>query len=115
MTIRVALVGLGYWGPNLARNLARLDGTELHALCDLNSERLAYFGHQYPQAYTTSDYSTILANSDIDAVVVATPPLLILNWPNPLYRQASLSWSRSLWPKPALIVENSLPWQKSGG
>lgn len=73
MTIKVALVGLGYWGPNLARNLARLDGAELHTLCDLDPERLAHFGHQYPQAHTTSDYNTVLNDSDVDAVVIATP------------------------------------------
>ena len=37
--VRVAVVGLGYWGPNLVRNLAELDAAELVAVCDLDPER----------------------------------------------------------------------------
>ena len=39
--VRTAVVGLGYWGPNLVRNLAELDAAELVAVCDLDPERLA--------------------------------------------------------------------------
>jgi predicted dehydrogenase len=73
MAIKVAMVGLGYWGPNLARNLASVGGAELHTLCDLQPERLARFGRQYPQAQTTSDYNAVLNIAEIDAVVLATP------------------------------------------
>jgi predicted dehydrogenase len=73
MTIKIALIGLGYWGPNLARTLAQINGAELHTLCDVRAERLAQFSQQYPQARPTSDYSTVLGNPSIDAIVLATP------------------------------------------
>ena len=44
MTVRLAHVGLGYWGPNLARVLSSIDGAELTVLCDANAERLQRFG-----------------------------------------------------------------------
>ena len=73
MTIKVALVGLGYWGPNLARNLASLSGAQLHTLCELREERLTQYARQYPAARTTTDYSVVLNEPEIDAVVIATP------------------------------------------
>ena len=73
MTIRVALVGLGYWGPNLARNFASVSGAQIHTLCDLRTERLAQFSRQYPEARTTVDYGAVLNTAGIDAVVIATP------------------------------------------
>ncbi len=71
--VNVALVGLGYWGPNLARNLAALQGAQLHTLCDLRAERLARFAREYPRAHATSDYEQVLTSRDVDAVVIATP------------------------------------------
>jgi predicted dehydrogenase len=73
MTIKVALIGLGYWGPNLARTLAQIGGAELHTLCDMRAERLTQFSRQYPQAQSTSDYGAVLDNPAIDAIVLATP------------------------------------------
>lgn len=73
MSTQIALVGLGYWGPNLARNLASLRGAELHTLCDLNAERLSHFGRHYPETRTTADYSVVLNTPEIDGVVIATP------------------------------------------
>ena len=73
MTVKVALVGLGYWGPNLARNLASLGGVQLHTLCELREERLAQYVRQYPTARITPDYSVVLNEPEIDAVIIATP------------------------------------------
>jgi predicted dehydrogenase len=67
---RVGLVGLGYWGPNLARNFDEL-GT-LVALCDLDADLRERFAARYPSATLYSDYAEMLA-SDVEAVVVATP------------------------------------------
>ena len=53
--VRVAVVGLGYWGPNLVRNLAELDVAELVAVCDLDPERLALIGRRYPAVRRTTD------------------------------------------------------------
>lgn len=73
MTVRIAQVGLGYWGPNLARNLAIVDGGELSLLCDANAERLERIGRAYPAARRTTDYAQVLEDESIDAVVIATP------------------------------------------
>src|SRR6266571_368696 len=71
--LNVALVGLGYWGPNLARNFAALVETQLHTLCDMQPDRLARFARQYPGAKARSDFQAVLADPEVDAVVVATP------------------------------------------
>ncbi len=68
---RVAVAGLGNWGPNLARNF---DGLGVLAwLCDSDRERLAAFASRYPQAKATSEYEEMLADETLDAVVIATP------------------------------------------
>jgi predicted dehydrogenase len=73
VTINVALVGLGYWGPNLARNLAIVDGGELYALCDAQPDRLQRIGRQYPGARQYGDFDALLADEGAHAIVVATP------------------------------------------
>jgi predicted dehydrogenase len=73
VTINVALVGLGYWGPNLARNLAILDGATLHTLCDSRPDRLERLQRQYPGVRTTTDFDAVIADEAIHAVVLATP------------------------------------------
>jgi predicted dehydrogenase len=66
-------VGLGYWGPNLARNFDDL--AELRWLCDASPDALEPFTARYPQARTTTNYDELLADDELDAVVVATPAL----------------------------------------
>ena len=73
MTVNVALVGLGYWGPNLARNLALLKDGRLHTLCDARPEQLERFGRQYPGTRTTPDFESVLADPDVHGIVLATP------------------------------------------
>src|SRR5262249_21241441 len=68
--LKIGLAGLGYWGPNLARNFAEL--AELTVLCDVSDERRAEFASRYPEARITGDFDELLA-SDVDAVVIATP------------------------------------------
>jgi len=70
---RVAIVGLGYWGPNLTRVLAEQSDVHLSWVCDLDHERLAQYEHRYPSARPTSDYLQVLNDPDVDAVVIATP------------------------------------------
>jgi predicted dehydrogenase len=69
--IRIGLAGLGYWGPNLARNFDDL--ADLVWLCDASSEVLERFGARYPDARTTTSFDEMLADDSLDAVVVATP------------------------------------------
>jgi len=73
MSQSVALVGLGYWGPNLARNFDDL--AELRWLCDASPDALERYGARYPQARTTTDLDEVLSDPELDAVVVATPAI----------------------------------------
>jgi predicted dehydrogenase len=69
----VGVVGLGYWGPNLARNFDRLPDAELTWLCDASEEALARWGPAFPSARTTADFDDLLNDDALDAVVIATP------------------------------------------
>ncbi|HKC62736.1 MAG TPA: Gfo/Idh/MocA family oxidoreductase [Pyrinomonadaceae bacterium] len=71
--INVALIGLGYWGPNLARNLSLLSRARLHAICDMRAERLENFGRQYSGVKKMANAADVFADPEIDAVVIATP------------------------------------------
>ncbi len=68
---RVGVAGLGYWGPNLARNFDDL--AELTWLCDTDGERLTASASRYPEAKRTGDFDEMLADETLDAVVIATP------------------------------------------
>jgi predicted dehydrogenase len=72
-TVRVGVVGLGYWGPNLARNFDGLSGCELAWLCDTSDEARERVGSALPRARMTSELNDLLADPQLDAVVVATP------------------------------------------
>jgi predicted dehydrogenase len=69
----VGVVGLGYWGPNLARNFDRLPGAELRWLCDASEEALERWGAAFPSARTTASLEDLLSDETLDAIVVATP------------------------------------------
>ncbi|NMM45597.1 Gfo/Idh/MocA family oxidoreductase [Rhodospirillaceae bacterium KN72] len=71
MTVRSAVVGTGYWGKNLLRNLNGLGA--LYAFCDADSKALATFAAEYPDATPYQDYEAMIADPKIDAVVIATP------------------------------------------
>jgi predicted dehydrogenase len=71
--IRVGVVGLGYWGPNLARNFAAIAGCELAWLCDDDESRLTRLAPAFPAARTTTALAALLEDAELDAVVLATP------------------------------------------
>ena len=71
--VRVGVIGYGYWGPNIVRNLHTIDGGELAAVCDQNPTALSRAARLYPGVTTTLDYREILKSPDIDAVAVITP------------------------------------------
>jgi predicted dehydrogenase len=71
--IRVGVVGLGYWGPNLARNFAAIDGCELAWCCDASDSARERWSHAFPGTRFTADLEDLLADSELDAVVLATP------------------------------------------
>jgi predicted dehydrogenase len=69
----VGVAGLGYWGPNLARNFAALPNAELRWCCDDRPEVRERFAAQYTGARVTGDLDDLLADAGLDAVVLATP------------------------------------------
>lgn len=70
----MAIVGLGYWGPNFARLCFETDGIELAYCCDINDKALAKIKRKYPSVQIIHDYQTILADTDIGGVIIVTPP-----------------------------------------
>jgi predicted dehydrogenase len=71
--VSVGVVGLGYWGPNLARNFAALPECELAWCCDADAERRERLAGQFPSARFTDDLDELLSDPALDAVVLATP------------------------------------------
>jgi predicted dehydrogenase len=70
--IGVAVVGLGYWGPNLLRNLVELEDVNVVRLCDARDEQLAPFGRRYPAIEASTRFADVVEDKRVDAVVVAT-------------------------------------------
>lgn len=71
--LNVAVVGCGYWGPNLIRNFNQLPGCSMNICCDLDNEALVRMKSLYPNIETTTKLDDILNDSSIDAVAIATP------------------------------------------
>jgi predicted dehydrogenase len=71
--INVGLIGYGYWGPNLLRNLHETDGVNVARCVDLRPERRAAASKRYPTVQVSEEADDILTDSEIDAVVIATP------------------------------------------
>ena len=67
----IAVVGCGYWGKNLVRNISELGA--LHTICDLNPETIAGLGKSYPGVSLTTSYEDVLADSEIKGVLISTP------------------------------------------
>jgi predicted dehydrogenase len=72
--LRVAVVGYGYWGPNLVRNVIERPELELHALCERDPQRAAAFSAKTPNVPVFADLHRLLEDPALDAVLVATPP-----------------------------------------
>lgn len=71
--INVAIIGYGYWGPNLVRNFSLVQQCKVHTVVDARDERLALVAKNYPLVHLTKDVSDVFSNPEIDAVVIATP------------------------------------------
>jgi predicted dehydrogenase len=71
--IVAAIVGLGYWGPNLLRVLADDTGVEVKWICDLDETRLGRFHRRYPGSRTTQSFDRVLMDDEVDAVFIVTP------------------------------------------
>jgi predicted dehydrogenase len=71
--VRIGVVGLGYWGPNLARNFAEIPDCELAWCCDSSAEARERIGARFPGVRLGDDIGELLADPDLDAVALATP------------------------------------------
>jgi len=71
--LKVAQIGVGYWGPNLLRNLVTDKNISVKMVADKSKERRTFVSNKYPDIPVTDNNDLIFKNSDIDAVVIATP------------------------------------------
>ncbi len=72
--VNVAVLGAGYWGPNLVRNLVENPLCSSVTVCDLEAEKLEKILRRYPGVQVTTDPQDVLVSPAVDAVMVATPP-----------------------------------------
>jgi predicted dehydrogenase len=71
--INIAIIGCGYWGPNLLRNFNSLEGCTVKYACDTDEDRLEHMKSLYPHIETITDFDKVVNDPDINAVVIATP------------------------------------------
>jgi predicted dehydrogenase len=71
--VKFGVIGYGYWGPNVVRNLDRLEETEVVAVCDKSPEARRKVAKSYPGILVTSDPAELMSSPDIDAIAVVTP------------------------------------------
>ena len=69
----IAVVGCGYWGPNLIRNFISLNGCNVKMACDPDESRLEHMKSLYPTIHTTTGFDDVINDKEIDALVIATP------------------------------------------
>ncbi len=72
-TISIGVIGTGYWGPNIIRNVAELPGARLYAVCDRLRDRLTPLKARHPDTLFFTDYRVMLKDRRVDAVAIATP------------------------------------------
>ena len=71
--VGVAVVGYGYWGPNLVRNFANTEGCQVIAVSDLDPEKLSLSKRRHPGIQVTTEFRDLLTDNRVDAIVIATP------------------------------------------
>ncbi len=70
--VKVGIVGLGYWGPNLLRNIIANRRCESIIICDSDAGRLTRISERYPSLEKTTEFSDLISNNELDALVIAT-------------------------------------------
>src|SRR5436305_685882 len=98
--INVAIIGYGYWGPNLVRNFFSLDNVRVLMVADSRQERLDLLSKSFPSIQTTLSSESIMNNKEIDAVIIATPVLSHYS----LAREALLKEKHVLVEKPMTVT-----------
>ena len=71
--IHIGVIGYGYWGPNIVRNLRGLEGCEVGGVCDLSPAALKRVAQAHPGVPVTTDPTELLTSTEIDAIAVVTP------------------------------------------
>lgn len=71
--IKFGIVGYGYWGPNVVRNIDQLDGSKVVAICDKSPASRKKIQKTYPNVLVTADAAELMSSTDIDAIAVITP------------------------------------------
>jgi len=71
--INIGVIGYGYWGPNLARNVLQNKNCKLKGVCDLRNDRLEIFKNNIPGVNTFTNYNDLITDPLIDALIIATP------------------------------------------
>lgn len=95
-TMRIGLIGYGYWGPNILRNIVAHTDAEVSVVADQKLERLAALKKIYPMIRTATDANEVIEAKDIDAVIIATP----VQTHYPLARAALIAGKHVLVEKP---------------
>jgi predicted dehydrogenase len=72
-SIKIAVIGVGYWGPNLIRNFYQLPDVQVSFVCDLDESKMDNIKKFYPAIQVTTNYLDVVKNKEIDALCVATP------------------------------------------
>jgi predicted dehydrogenase len=70
---KIAIIGVGYWGPNIVRNLAGLNDVSVAGICDSSSSALKRIGQQFPNICLYNDVEELISNNQVDGIVIATP------------------------------------------
>lgn len=71
--LNIAVVGFGYWGPNIVRNFYSAEKANVVSVCDRESKALKRVERSYPGIKTTTDYDDIVSSSEVDAIAIVTP------------------------------------------
>lgn len=71
--VNCAIIGYGYWGPNLVRNFSATQDCRVHTVADLSQDRLNAALKAYPHLNTSTDINSVIEDHSIDCVVIATP------------------------------------------
>ncbi len=96
----IGVIGYGYWGPNLVRNFAETPGAKVAAVADLDKAKLQLVERRFPLVKTTTNFHDLLTDSTIDAIAIATPVGTHFELGMAALGPASISGSRSRWPRP---------------
>lgn len=94
--LTIGVIGCGYWGPNLIRNFRSLADCRLKAMCDISEARLRHLGAIYPEVRQETDFTRLIADPEIDALVVATAARLH----HPIAKDSLLAGKHTLIEKP---------------